>query len=240
LIVEDDPAIRETVAELFELNSFKVGTVANGALAYRKILDRKPDIVISDIMMPVMDGLQLLRRIRSNPETQLIPFILITAKAMTESKLECLEQGADDYLTKPFEIKELFLKVRNLTDRRDKMIKSFASTPDSIQKNSKEEDFSYTLKRHLEEQLSNSNLSLEDIARALGVSTSTLQKKIKQKFNKSVSQFIREFRLKRAHDLIVLSNCSLKEIAFKTGFNSLSYFSISYKKFYGISPSEHY
>lgn len=237
LIVEDDPGIRDTIADLFEMSDYKVEVAVNGAEGYRKLLSKKPDIIVSDIMMPVMDGLQLLRKVREGRDTYLVPFILVTAKVTTESKLKCLEIGADDYLTKPFEIKELLLKVNNLIKRKQDMIEKFASTPGQVIGMSKEELLMQKLKHFLEENLSNARLSLPEVASGLAVSSSTLQKTVKKVSDKSVSQFIREYRLKRAYDLILLSNSSLKEIATNTGFSSLSYFSRSYKELFGNSPS---
>ena len=237
LIVEDDLGIRETVADLFELNGYQVFLAKDGAEGFRKIKTKRPDVVISDIMMPIMNGLQLLAKVRGQNDTQLLPFIFITAKVMTESKLKGLELGADDYLTKPFVIKELFLKVNNLIKRRKRTLEVLSTKPEKVQGVTRDESIIQGLRIFLDENISNAHLSLDDIAKSLAISSSTLQKKVKKTTKKSVSQFIREYRLKRARDLILLSNESLKQIAHLTGFGSQSYFSICYKEFFGHSPS---
>ena len=238
LIVEDDQAVRLTLQELLILQNYKVETASNGLEGFNKAKRIKPDLIISDIMMPKQDGYELLNQLRQHPELELTPVIFLTAKAMLESRLKGLEYGADGYVTKPFHPKELTLRVNHLIQQRKKILQAALQQPEKVLVESQEERFLKQLRQSIEQHMGNPNLSIGDLAFELAVSISTLQKRLKKINGMAVSQYLREYRLKRARDLIHLGYGNLSEIARKTGFRSLSYFSTSFKEFFGQRPSD--
>jgi AraC-like DNA-binding protein len=149
-----------------------------------------------------------------------------------------LKLGANDYITKPFEMNELLLKVKNLLRLRSKITETAYSDPPRVNVQSKKDIFLRNLNLAIEDDIKNVNFLMDDLANKLGISASSLQKKLKSIAGKSVSQYIREYRLKRANQLIISDYGSLSEIAKSTGFRSLSYFSKTYKNFYGVPPSK--
>lgn len=239
LIVEDDTSIRESIVDMLEINGFEVISTENGKAGWDSIVKSSPSLILSDLMMPVMNGYELLEKVRKNSSTELIPFIMVTAKVDIESKLHGLELGADDYITKPFEFKELMLKITNLVEIRTKVMQRFHIDPGQLNLDSEEKVFMNKLRFILEEHIDQSDISIDFLCDHLYVSSATLNRKIKKITGKSPNVVIKEFRLKRAKDMIQLNYGSLSEIAAKTGFNSLSYFSSSYKDFFGCSPNEH-
>lgn len=238
VIVEDELELRETLVDLLSLFDYDVKTAENGIAGYNVIVRWKPDIVLSDIMMPKSDGYELLQKLKTNPDTELIPVLFLTAKVGMEHKLKGLEFGADDYLLKPFHKDELLIKIKNIIQTRKQLLKVMYSTPDKVVSESSDEKFLKNLKLAIEKEISNENYSLADIARDMNYSSSAIQKKVKAITNQSVSEFVRHYRLKRSHDLILVGFGSLSQIADKVGFRSLSYFSTSYKNYFGESPSE--
>jgi YesN/AraC family two-component response regulator len=170
----------------------------------------------------------------------LIPVIFLTAKAGFESRLEGLEFGADGYITKPFSTDELLLKIRNTVNARRQLLQAIHTTPDIISVESQDERFLKQVQLAIEGEISNLDYGLNDLAVALSISTSALQKKLKRICDKSVSQHIREYRLKRSRDLIDRGYGNMTEIDSKAGFRSLSYFSKCYKSYFGENPKESY
>ncbi|MDC3337219.1 response regulator [Flavobacteriales bacterium] len=238
LIVEDELAIRMSLVDLMEISGFQVRSAENGLEGVRKVQEKTPDLIISDVMMPELDGYGFLEEIRANKETTLIPFIFLTAKVELESKLQGMELGADGYITKPFEFRELNLKVRNLLITKQKVLQNALTKPGLVKEHSQDTIILKKLNLIMEEQLENSELTTDQLAISLNMSLSTFTRKLKKLSNKSPNQFMKEFRLIRAKQMVELSYGSLSEIARKTGFSTLSYFSHSYKEFYGKSPSE--
>lgn len=236
-VIEDSTEIRQSLVDLLEMNGYRAVEAVDGAQGWELIQVEHPDIIISDIMMPNMDGYQMLQKLKSDPKLQHIPVIFLTARVLLSDKLQGLEFGANDYITKPFEIKELLYKIKNLLEFRDHTLTAAYSSPKKLNVESKDDRFLREVNLAIESRISDVDLGLQDMASMLGISTSSLQKKIKKISDKSVSQYIREYRLKRSNDLIMVDYGSLSEIAEKTGFRSLSYFSKSFKDFYGISPS---
>jgi len=224
--------------DILDVEYQHIFTAKNGEEGLKEVVKNRPDLIISDIMMPVMDGFGFLKEIRKNPDTELIPVIFLTGKVMLETKLKSLEFGADDYITKPFEIKELLLKVQNLIKTRRKMLQMLHSNPEKVFSESQDEVFLKKIKLALEDNLKDVDLSMDLLAEQLHISSSTLQKKLKKITGKSVSRFVREYRLKRARDLIDLDYGNISEIASKTGFRNVSYFSSSYKEFFGDNPTK--
>ncbi len=238
LIIEDELQLRENIMELFQSQQYQVETADNGKIGYEKALKFSPDLIVSDVIMPEEDGFTLLLKLKKNPATEFVPVIFLTAKTMMDSKLEGLQLGADDYIVKPFSAEELLVRSSNLIQKHQKMLKKglIAVNEDNIIP--KSEQMIRDIIQYIEEHLSDYNLSVDMIAKHLGISKSTIQRKIKSSVNKNLNQLIREYRLEKARKMIERNAGTLSDIAQTTGFNSLSYFSYSYKKFYGIAPSQ--
>lgn len=236
LVVEDEPSIRESLRDLLEIEGYQVLTAPNGESGLTILRQHKPDLIISDVMMPKMSGFEFLKAIRSNAETELIPVIMLTAMVELESKLEGLGLGADDYITKPFVFKEVNLRINNLLERRKKLFNAgYVSTkaPEAV---SQEVIFLKKLNLLVEEQLEEPKLSISMLAAQLHMSLSTFNRKAKKVTGKAPVQYIKEYKLQKARKMIRLNYGNITEIARKCGFSSSSYFSTSYKEFYGCSP----
>jgi len=238
LLIEDERGIRETIVEMMKKVGFKVASASTGAEGLNFVHRKKIDIVVCDIMMPEMSGFEFLIEMRKNPETELLPVIFLTAKVELEDKLHGLNIGANDYITKPFEIKELIVRVKNRVIEHRMLIQKTIKEPGKLMLESDNDAFLRRINQVLTEYIDYRDLDVNFVANKLNVSRSTLQKKIKRVLNKNITTFIREYRLKQAHNLL-LSGCgNISEIAQKTGFNSVSYFSLSFKGTYGIAPSK--
>lgn len=239
LFIEDDKKLRKTVTEILDLYDFYVLSAENGIRGYQLLIEEKPDLIISDIMMPGMDGIELLKKVRCSDTFSSIPFILLTAKSMVEDKIEGLELGADDYITKPFNSKELVLRIKALLTFRKKIQNDTVSKPFVSQNGNNSAQFLLKLASIVEKYINDPSLGLKRIAKEAALSPSGLQKKLKQINNKTVSQFVREYRLEKARQLLQQNNTSITEIARMVGFSTVSYFSTAYKKLFGESPKDH-
>lgn len=238
LVVEDEIQLRENIVELFQSRNYEVHAAENGIEGYEIAHKLLPDLIVSDVIMPEEDGFALLGRLRKNPATELIPVIFLTAKNMVEAKIEGLELGADDYIVKPFSAAELLARSTNLIQKQEKLLKKGLITVSTEDIQPKPELLVKEIIAFIEENLSNFNLSVEMVAKHLKISKSTVQRKLKAAVDKNLNQLIREYRLEKARKMIERQAGSLSEIAVATGFNSLSYFSYSYKKYYGTAPSQ--
>lgn len=238
LVVEDETQLRENIVELFQSQNFEVYAAENGVEGYAAAIKYMPDLIVSDVIMPEEDGFSLLSRLRKNPATELIPVVFLTAKNMVESKIEGLELGADDYIVKPFAAAELLVRSSNLIQKQEKLLKKGLLTVTTEDIQPKPELLVKEIIAFIEENLSNFNLSIDMVAKHLKISKSTVQRKLKAAVDKNLNQLIREYRLEKARKMIERQAGSLSEIAVATGFNSLSYFSYSYKKYYGTAPSQ--
>lgn len=237
LIVEDEQDIRENIAEIFRLSKYKVFEAENGKIGLDVAIETKPDIVVSDILMPEMDGFALLEKLKTNPATDYIPVILLTAKTMMDSKLQGLKIGADDYITKPFNVDELVLRASNLVETRKKLRRT-PIIPEKLKVESKDDLFIKKIYSIMEKNIDKFDFSVEDFVREMGYSRSAVQKKIKAITGKTATNLVRDYRLERAKQLIEQGAGFLSEIASMVGFNSLSYFSNCYKQYFGVNPSE--
>lgn len=241
LLIEDNKDLREYLQESLEAD-FRVVTAENGKTGLEMALDLTPDLILSDMMMPLMDGFTLCTAVRADERISHIPFILLTARATIESKLAGLELGADDYVTKPFNLLELQVRIKNLLDQRKKLRRSYGRElriePGSISITSVDEQFLNRALEIVESHLSDQQFSVERFAEEMGMSRKNLLRKIKAMTDESVNEFIRNFRLKRAHQLIQGRAGSVSEIAYRVGFNNLSYFSRCFRELYGTQPQE--
>jgi signal transduction histidine kinase/DNA-binding response OmpR family regulator len=245
LVVEDNYDMREYIKESLGIEYF-VEEAINGEQGVRKAENLIPDLIISDIMMPKMDGNELVRVLKNDERTSHIPIIILTAKSGQESKLEGLETGADDYLTKPFDTKELQIKVRNLINIRKKLQEKFSRLTYLLtaQQDEKimtmDEKFIFKVRSIIEKHISNQEFSVEHFADLMFMSRVQLHRKFIALINKSPGEFIRSFRLKRAAKLLMNKYGNISEVAYDVGFNTPSYFSEAFRKYYGCSPLEYY
>lgn len=241
LIVEDNQEIRSYIKTAFG-NEFLILEADNGEKGLAVAEKHVPDVVITDIMMPKMDGQELCRLLKSNEKTSHIPVIILTAKASQENKLEGLETGADDYITKPFYLKELQVRVNNLLEQRERLRKRFTQKvvlqPSEVAITSADEVFLNKCIAVIEANMSNSEFSVDAFGKEIGMSRSQLHRKLTALIDQSASEFIRNMRLKRAAELIKKNYGNTAEVAYEVGFNSVSYFIKCFKEMYGKTPSE--
>lgn len=241
LIVEDEDDIRSFIASIFK-NTYKIIEASNGKMGTEKALKHIPDLVISDVMMPVEDGINLCNTLKHNELTSHIPIVLLTAKVGEEQKKEGLQTGADAYVTKPFNTETLRLRVEKLIENRQKLqnhfSKGFTVNPD-IPISSTEEVFLKRLKRVLDQNLINPDFTSEAFAKSMGMSRTQLHRKLKAITGLSTSEFIRSQRLKLSVDLLRKSDCTISEIAYQVGFNTPSYFIKCFKEVYLCTPNEY-
>ncbi len=245
LVVEDNNDLRHFLRQcLAEETNFpcRVIEAANGKDGYELAMAQIPDLIISDIMMPKIDGVQLCHMLKNDKRTDHIPIILLTAKASGESKIEGLEIGADDYLTKPFQEFELLARIKNLIEGRRKLRDRFSREitlqPASIPMTSMDEKLLQHVMKIMEEHMSDSNFGVEAFGREAGMSRTQLHRKLKALTDQSPGDFIRIMRLKRAAELLNNQVGSIAEVAFMVGFNDPSYFTKCFQKQFGRTPSE--
>lgn len=218
---------------------FRVMTASNGYEAWQKIPEALPDIVVSDIMMPEVDGNELCRWIKSDSRTQQIPVILLTAKHGVEDTVESLSIGADDYMTKPFNVEVLLLRMRKLLDlyANKSETRLIDPAPSEVKITSMDEQLVTNAIKYVEENISRTTLSVEELSQSLGMSRVHLYKKLLQITGKTPIEFIRIIRLKRAAQLLRESGRNVSEIAYQLGFNNPKYFAKYFKEEFGVLPS---
>ena len=239
LIVEDNPELRNYLKE--ELSkSYKVIVAENGKKGYELAVQKLPDLIITDVIMPVMDGLQLCKNIKADLKTSHIPLLMLSAKAMVKDRLEGIDSGADIYLSKPFELDILKSSLAQLITSRQIMFKKFYSgiTKDGKEKTtSLDNDFIQKILHFINENISEPELTVELLSSKIFLSRSQLYRKIKTLTGVSVNEFIRNVRLEKAKQLIEKGNNNINEISYKVGFTSPSYFAKCYKIKYGHLPT---
>lgn len=241
LVVEDNEEVRQYITDQLQAQ-YRVLTAPDGLEGLNLATRQVPSLVLTDVMMPGMDGVELCRLIKEQETTSHIPVIMLTARADREDKLEGLEQGADDYLTKPFDAEELRLRVHNLLERgrrwRERFSREVSFRPQDIAVTSTDEAFLNRVAEAIENHLEEENFGVPELANAMNLSRSQLHRKLKALSGKSPSQVIKEMRLQRAKALLEQKAGNASEVAFMVGFNSLAYFSTCFKEAFGVSPSE--
>lgn len=244
LIVEDDEEIRRYIRS--ELDSdFRIYECTNGREGLETILKEKPDLVISDVMMPEMDGITLCRKIKQNININHIPIILLTAKSKAEDQIEGLEIGADAYIVKPFNTELLRTTISNLIANRERLRGKLVGEQQveekitKIEMKSNDEILMSKVMKTINNHLADPTLNVEMLAANVGMSRVHMHRKLKELTNQSARDFIRSIRLKQAANLLREKNLSVSEVAYATGFSNLSHFSNTFRDFYGISPSEY-
>jgi DNA-binding response OmpR family regulator len=222
-------------------DQFSVIEAVNGKEGWQKALGDHPDLVVADISMPEMNGIDLCKKIKHDPRTAHIPVILLTAFAGEQQQLKGLETGANDYMTKPFNFEILLSRVKNILDEQARLRKTFQKQvdvkPADIHMVSPDEQFVYQVMEVLEKNIANAGFSVEDMSKAVFMSRVTLYKKLLAITGKTPVEFIRSFRLKRAAQLLEKSQLSIAEVAYEVGFNNPKSFSKYFKTEFNTAPS---
>lgn len=243
LVIDDSKDIRDYVSSIFEY-TFTVHTASNGKEAFEIAIEVIPDIVISDVMMPGEDGFTFTKHLKEHQLTSHIPVILLTAKTQITSKLEAMGIGADAYITKPFNSQLLKASVENLIENRRRLQQRFAQEvvlmPKDIAISSADEKFLDLLQKVLDKNITDSNFTIEDFGKEMGVSRMQLHRKLKALTGQSASEFLKTQRLKLALKLLKEKKISIAEVGYTVGFNDPSYFTKCFKQEFGRSPSEYF
>ncbi|MCG8582124.1 MAG: response regulator [Bacteroidales bacterium] len=240
LLVEDNEDFRTFMKETLQ-DKFTVYEACDGKAGLDLVHKTLPDLIISDIMMPVMDGMELCKELRKDIRTSHIPIVLLTARTADEDKIRGLEIGADDYITKPFNMELLFLRIGKLLEKRNEMQKQFQKNieinPSEIQITSMDEKLINKAIVVVEDNISEASFSVEELSKELGMSRVYLYKKLVAITGKAPLEFIRIIRLKRGAQLLEKSQMTIAEVAYEVGFNSPRYFSKYFKEEYGMLPT---
>lgn len=258
LLVDDSDDFREFMRDV--LTDYQVIEAVNGKDAWQKIIEVRPDVILSDVMMPVMDGIELCRMVKSNEETASIPFVMLTARLAAEHRVEGLESGADDYITKPFNIDMLNLRIRNLlgwarrSARRSFLDKNKEEKKDSSQPKGRAipkgelGDFEMTandrkfladVDKYIKDMMGDPDTSVESMSAHLCMSRVQLYKRMVSLTGTTPSEYLRAKRIKRAEELIHSDELNISEIAYTVGFNNPRYFSKYFQEAYGLTPSQY-
>jgi signal transduction histidine kinase/DNA-binding response OmpR family regulator/ligand-binding sensor domain-containing protein len=240
LIVEDEPELRDFLKEIFE-DDFEVIEARNGRLGYEMSVDYQPDLIITDVMMPEMDGLELCSLLNDNLATNHIPVIMLTARTAPENKYEGYAKGADAYIEKPFKTEYLKLRVTNLLSAREnireKISRDLIIQPTPIEVRTEEDKMLRKIQEILEENVSNSDFDVESMSQNFYLSRCHFSRKIKQITGLTPKEIIDSYRLKRAGQLLQ-QNFRVTEVAYMVGFDHPNSFTRAFRKFYNMTPTE--
>ncbi len=241
LLVDDDDELRAVTIDYLS-HSFRIIEAENGKKGVEKANMFQPDLIISDIMMPEMDGYELCNYLKSKVETSHIPIILLTAKSEVDDFIEGLESGADDYIPKPFNIKILEAKSKSLIENRKRLRKLFEQSlvpvPKEITTTTADEQFLLRAIKIVEDNLNNPEFTVQQLAAEMFISRSLLHKKLTAIVDLSANDFITSMRLKKSVLLLMQGTLNISEVAFDVGFNDPKYFSRCFRKNFGVSPTE--
>jgi CheY-like chemotaxis protein/AraC-like DNA-binding protein len=242
LIVDDNAEIRSIIKDIFKEN-YQILEAEDGVQALKIANKEIPDCIISDVMMPKMDGFEFTKQIKTNELTSFIPVILLTAKTSDEAHLEGLKSTADAFLTKPFNNEIVKETVNQLTAERKKLHTRYSQElvlrPVDIVINSVDEKFIEKLQLILSKELANADFSADDFANSIGMSRMQLHRKLKSLLGVSATEFLRNERLKASTELLKKGKANISEIAYSVGFNDVSYFSKCFKEMYHCTPTEY-
>jgi DNA-binding response OmpR family regulator len=240
--VEDNDDVRAYINERL-ITDYCVTEAIDGEEGLSKALEQIPDLIITDVMMPKMDGYTFSRRIRADEKTSHIPIIMLTAKAALDDKVEGLETGVDAYLNKPFSSKELLVRVKQLLLQRKHLRKQYTKNnlmkPSDVEATAVDKQFLEKIIIYIEKNLTDENFSVEKLAAEVNMSVSQLNRKLNALIDQPSGQLLRLFRLQRAAELIRKNAGTVSEICYMTGFNDQAYFSRAFKKQFGSTPSEY-
>jgi len=242
LIVEDNYELRKQLKDIFEAE-FVIYEAENGLIGKDECNNKQPDLIISDVMMPEMDGIEMCKIIKDNEATSHIPILLLTAKNTDDTRVDGYVTGADGYLAKPFNIEVLKARVKSLMDNREKMRLRFQKdieiNPEIISNTPADAKFLEKILARIEENLSESEYSVEQLADDYGVSRIYLNRKIKALTGETTNQFMRNIRLKHAAELLKQNKLNISEVTWKVGYNDLRTFRKRFKEKFGMSPSDY-
>ncbi|NLR80727.1 hybrid sensor histidine kinase/response regulator transcription factor [Chitinophaga eiseniae] len=242
LLVEDNEDFRFYLKDNLS-QYFQILEAENGLVAWKLLQQTLPHLIVSDISMPEMDGLELCRKVRTQQRTAHLPVVLLTARAEEAHQLEALETGASDYITKPFNFEVLLSRLRNIISQQTSLRKTFQqhieANPSEIAISSADEQFIQQALQVVEKNISNPDFSVEELSRALFMSRVSVYKKILALTGRSPIEFIRSIRLKRAAQLLEKSQLTVAEVAYEVGFNNPKYFTRYFKMEYNVLPSQY-
>ncbi len=241
LVVEDSQDVRKYLISLLK-EEYQIYEAENGADGLKKASEIMPTLIISDVMMPSMDGMEFCSRIKSEWQTSDIPIILLTAKASFESKIEGLDIGADEYLTKPFKTRELLVRINNLIEQRKKMRQKYSKNIealfDSSNMNTSDDDFIKKVIDLVEKNMDKTNFGAEQLAKTMFISRSKLHRKINEITGQGPGEFIRTIKLQRAAKFLLENKLSVTQIAYEIGFASPAQFTRAFSRQFNCVPSE--
>ncbi len=242
LIIEDNPDVNQYLVTLLE-PFYCVESALNGKQGFAKAVELIPDLIISDVMMPEMDGFELCKKVKANNLTATVPVILLTAKSADQYKLMGIQTGADDYISKPFDPDYLIEKVQKLLISQAKLKKQYSKSirlePSDIEIEDSDEIFLKKCISTIEKNLQKDDFSTETLATILNLSSSSLYRKLKLLTNLSSAEFIRSIRIKRAAQLLQDKNKTVSEVAYEAGFNDMKNFRQIFHKHFNCTPSEY-
>ncbi|MEM7368933.1 MAG: tetratricopeptide repeat protein [Bacteroidota bacterium] len=241
LIVEDNPDVRSFLDQTLQGFGYKVIQAEDGQIGLKQAKKHQPDLIISDIMMPRMDGFDFARAIRADVKSSHIPLILLTAKASDESRIAGLETGVDAYLTKPFKAKELQVRIKNLIEQRKQLQQRFSTSltirPEEVSVIPMDQQFIQKVTTLIEENIGNPQFGVEMLSEGINMSITHLNRKLKALIGQSSGKLIRSMRLQRAADLLNQQSGTISDISYELGFSDPTHFARAFKKQFGRSPS---
>jgi DNA-binding response OmpR family regulator len=239
LIVEDNYDLQALLKSIL-INDYNILLAENGEEGYSYANRSYPDLILSDIMMPKIDGIEMCKKLQNNKLTKHIPVILLTAKNSTNSKIDGLKSGAIEYINKPFNTNELSIKIKNIFANKEKIIskyrKELITQPKIKHQKTQDETFLEEMMYHINVRLIDSNFRMEELSDLLNVSYSSLYRKCQSLTGYNIVDLVRLMRLKRAAVLMTKYNCNISETAFRNGFNDPKYFSKCFKKQFKKTP----
>ncbi|MCD8193569.1 MAG: response regulator, partial [Tannerellaceae bacterium] len=244
LIIEDERNIRELLTDILK-PYYNVTEAEDGEEALKMVEQNVPDIIITDILMPKLDGIGLMSRLKTEPRTQHIPIISISAKNSIDDHINAYEHGADLYITKPFHPRHVLVAVENLIDKKLMLKEYFNSSrssitvKDGIVLHTEDEQFLQEIVTFIEQNMEDETLSPNSISDFMGISKASLYRRLKELTDKTPSEFVRSIRLEYASKLLITTKLTVIEIMFRSGFGNKSYFYREFGKQYGVSPKEY-
>src|SRR5690606_14161891 len=242
LVIEDNEDLRTYICEQLR-DHYQLLQAKNGVEGLELATNKLPQLIISDVMMPGMDGFDLCKQLKADDKTGHIPVILLTAKISSENQKEALTNGADYYMTKPFDAENLRLRVKNIFNSRVKLEDNIESNnillqPKKVKLASSDEKFLKAAIQCIEDNMSNPEFGVEAFGEAMGISRMQLYRKLKSLTGYSANEFIKSMRLKRASQLLETGELNISEVTYEVGFNDLKYFRSCFKKEFGVNPSQ--
>ena len=244
LVVDDDEEICRYISN--ELGRYyKFSTRPNGKEGLKELLTNDYDVVVSDVMMPEMDGFTMLRMIKTNANIAHLPVVMLTSKADVANRLEGLERGADAFLAKPFDLEELHMVIENLIQSRQRLKGKYSGAQQQVDKleqpevKGNDELLMERIMKSVNKNLSNSDFNVDMLTQEVGISRAQLHRKMKEMTGISTSEFIRNIRLEQAARLLREQKVNVTQVAYTVGFSNLAHFSTIFRKHFGISPSEY-